>query len=90
MSDFLGMRLTLIEFKLIRSKVIQQKDIKKLSDTALFQLDDVKTKLKEAKSQAKTYAKELINEFGDKVKLQTFVVISIGFDRLLYKKLSIK
>ena len=50
----------------------------------------VKTKLKEAKSQAKTYAKELINEFGDKVKLQTFVVISIGFDRLLYKKLSIK
>jgi len=81
---------TLIEFKLIRSKDIQQKNIKKLSDTALFQLDDVKTKLKEAKSQAKTYAKELINEFGDKVKLQTFVVISIGFDRLLYKKLSIK
>jgi hypothetical protein len=78
---------TLIEFKLIRSKDMKQKNIKKLTDTALFKLDRVKAKLKEAKSQAKTYSKELIDEFGDGVKLQTFAVISIGFDRLLYKKL---
>jgi hypothetical protein len=28
----------------------------------------------------------LIDECGDRVKLQKFAVISIGFDRLLYKK----
>ncbi|KPA17943.1 hypothetical protein MHK_001837 [Candidatus Magnetomorum sp. HK-1] len=78
---------TLIEFKFIKSKKLKQKNIKKLSDTALFKLDAVKGKLKEAKSQAKTYSKELVDEFGDMVKLQTFAVISIGFDRLLYKKL---
>jgi hypothetical protein len=78
---------TLIEFKFIRSKDMKQKNIKKLSDTALFKLDRVKAKLKEATSQAKSYSKELIDEFGDGVKLQTFAVISIGFDRLLYKKL---
>ena len=78
---------TLVEFKLIRSKEIKQKNIKKLSDTALFKSDLVKAKLNEAKSQAKTYSNELINEFGYQVKLQTFAVISIGFDRLLYKKI---
>ena len=78
---------TLIEFKFIKSKKLKQKNIKKLSDTALFKLDAVKVKLKEAKSQAKTYSKELVDEFGDKLKLQTYAIISIGFDRLLYKKL---
>ena len=78
---------TLIEFKFIKSKNFKQNNIKKLSDTALFKFESVKSKLKEAKSQAKTYSKELIDEFGERVKLQTFAVISIGFDRLLYKKL---
>ncbi len=79
---------TLIEFKFIKSKDLKQKNIKKLSDTALFKLKAVQTKVKEATAQAKTYSKELVDEFGNMVKLQTYVVISIGFDRLLYKKLS--
>jgi hypothetical protein len=78
---------TLIEFKFIKSKDLKQKSIKKMSDTALFKSKAVQKKLKEAKAQAKTYSKELVDEFGDLVKLQTYVIISIGFDRLLYKKL---
>jgi len=41
----------------------------------------------DAKKQAATYSKELLEEFGDRVKLQTYAIISIGFDRLLYQKL---
>ncbi|KPA16447.1 hypothetical protein MHK_003359 [Candidatus Magnetomorum sp. HK-1] len=78
---------TLIEFKFIKSKDLKQKNIKKLSDTALFKLKKVQKKLKDATKQAKTYSKELVSEFGEMVKLQTYVIISIGFDRLLYKKL---
>jgi hypothetical protein len=78
---------TLIEFKFIQSKDLKQKHIKKMSDTALYQLKAVQTKLKDATKQAKTYSKELVSEFGEMLKLQTYVIISIGFDRLLYKKL---
>jgi hypothetical protein len=77
---------TLIEFKYIPPKALKLKNIKKLSDTVLFKHKMVQRKLQDAKKQAARYSKELIDEFGDRVKLQTFAVISIGFDRLLYKK----
>jgi len=78
---------TLIEFKFIKSKNLKLKNTKKLSDTALFKHQMVQTKLRNAKKQAKKYSKELVDEFGDRVKLQIYVIISIGFDRLLYKKI---
>jgi len=79
----------LIEFKFIKTKdlKIDKKKIKNLSDTELFDLDKIDEKLEEAKEQAKTYSKELIDEFGDVLRLQIFAVISIGFERLLYKKI---
>ena len=78
---------TLIEFKYIKPKALKLKNIKKLSDTALFKHKMVQSKLKDARKQAKTYSKELVEEFGDLVELQTYAIISIGFDRLIYKKL---
>jgi len=77
----------LIEFKYIKKKDLSVKNIKKLSDTALFELKPVKKKLTKAKSQAKKYAKELYDEFGDVMQLTTFVVIAVDFERLLYKKI---
>jgi len=78
---------TLIEFKYIKPKALKLKNIKKISDTALFKHKLVQSKLKDARKQAKTYSSELIEEFGDMVKLQTYGIISIGLDRLLYQKL---
>jgi hypothetical protein len=78
---------TLIEFKYIKPKALKLKNIKKLSDTALFKHKLVQSKLKDAKKQAKTYSSELLEEFGGMVKLQTYAIIAIGFDRLLYHKL---
>jgi len=77
---------TLIEFKYIPPKDLKLKNIKKLSDTVLFKHKMVQRKLQDAKKQAARYSKELVDEFGDRVKLQKFAVISIGFDRLLYQK----
>jgi hypothetical protein len=42
---------------------------------------------KQAKSQADKYAKELKEDYGDIIQLTSFVVIAIGFERLLYQKL---
>jgi len=81
---------SLIEFKFIKTKDLKIKNIKQISDTSLFKMNIIKAKLEEAKTQAKKYSKELIYEYGDLIKLQIYVVISIGFDRLLYKKISIK
>ncbi|KPA12162.1 hypothetical protein MHK_007646 [Candidatus Magnetomorum sp. HK-1] len=41
------------------------------TDRAIFKLDSVKKKLNDARSQAKKYSKDLTDEFGDVVKLQT-------------------
>jgi hypothetical protein len=77
----------LIEFKYIQKKDLSVKNIKTLSDTALLELKPVQKKLKKAKSQATTYAKELHDEFGDDIQLTTYAVIAVGFERLLYKKI---
>ncbi|KPA18014.1 AAA-ATPase [Candidatus Magnetomorum sp. HK-1] len=83
----LNLKDVLIEFKFIKTKKLAVKDIKGQSDTALFKLDPVKEKLKDARSQAKTYSRELREEFGNGLKLTTYALIAIGFERLLYKKL---
>jgi len=77
----------LIEFKLVKAKELGIDNIKNKSDTALFSMTPVKDKLKDAISQAKTYTKELKNEFGVELKLLTYAVIAIGFERLLYKRI---
>jgi hypothetical protein len=77
----------LIEFKYIKTKGLSIKNIKKQSDKSLFELKQVQNLLKKARSQAKKYAKELNDEFGDVIQLTTYAVIAIGFERLLYKKL---
>ncbi|ETR66317.1 MAG: AAA-ATPase-like protein [Candidatus Magnetoglobus multicellularis str. Araruama] len=77
----------LIEFKYIKTKNLSVKNLKKQSDKSLFELKAVQNKLKKARSQAKKYAKELKDEFGDVIQLTTYAVIGIGFERLLYKKL---
>jgi hypothetical protein len=77
----------LIEFKYIKTKNLKIKDIKGQSDTSLFKLKPVEKKIKEAQSQANLYSKELLEEFGHDLKLTTYAVIAIGFERLLYKKL---
>ena len=77
----------LIEFKYIKTKGLSVKNIKKQSDKSLFELKQVQNLLKKARLQAKKYAKELNDEFGDVIQLNTYAVIAIGFERLLYKKL---
>ena len=83
----LNLKNVLIEFKFIKTKQLNIKNIKGQSDTALFKFGPVKDKLEEATIQAKKYSTELCEEFGDDLNLKTYAVISIGFDRLLYKKI---
>ncbi|ETR67541.1 MAG: hypothetical protein OMM_11481 [Candidatus Magnetoglobus multicellularis str. Araruama] len=76
-----------MSLNILKQKPYQLKNLKKQSDKSLFALKPIQNKLKQARSQAKKYAKELKDEFGDVMQLNTYAVIAIGFERLLYKKL---
>ncbi|MCP4106929.1 MAG: AAA family ATPase [Desulfobacteraceae bacterium] len=76
----------LVEFKFIRLKDldITKEQLLKKTDQEILQVDKIKDKLVSAKNQAARYSGDLKAEFGDFIKLKTFVVIAIGFERILY------
>ncbi|MDM8550937.1 PD-(D/E)XK nuclease domain-containing protein [Desulfobacterales bacterium HSG2] len=78
----------LIEFKFIRQlkdlKLTKQQILQK-TDQELWELDKVKEKADEAEAQAMRYSADLKAEFGDVMQLKTFVVIAIGFERIVWR-----
>jgi len=47
-------------------------------------LDVVKTKLAEAKAQVQRYRKTLTQKYGTALRLRTYAVVAIGFERLVW------
>jgi len=77
----------LIEFKYVSlsdAKLTADK-AKKMSQAALNKLTPIKGKMAQATKQAKAYAKSL-NEKYPELRLKTFVVVAVGFDRLCWKE----
>jgi len=62
---------------------IQQK-----SQTELADLKPVKKELTSAKKQLRGYRKTLQNKYGDSLKLRTYAVVSVGFERLLWEEVT--
>ncbi len=76
----------LIEFKFIRLKDlnITKEKLRQKTDREILQLDKIKDKVVSAKDQAARYSSDLKAEFGDFIKLKTFVVVAIGFEKIIY------
>ncbi|HDN25958.1 MAG TPA: AAA family ATPase [Thioploca sp.] len=75
----------LIEFKYIKLKELglSAKQVKQLSDDELLTKKTVKEKLAESKSQLKNYRKTLQSRYGNQLRLHSYSVVAVGYERVL-------
>jgi hypothetical protein len=86
-----GILDVIIEFKYISlsEMKITGEQIRKMTDHALCATDKVKEKLEQGKKQAVRYAQDLKNEIqfvSDDFAPAKWVVVSVGFERIVWKK----
>jgi len=76
----------LAEFKFVKLSELTQSgvELRQMERNALLALDPVKTKLAEAKTQLPRYRKTLTQKYGSALRLRTYAVIAIGFERLVW------
>ncbi|MDM8532490.1 hypothetical protein QUF63_15060 [Anaerolineales bacterium HSG25] len=75
-----------IEFKYVKLKEtgLSGAEIRALSEK-LVALPTVKAKLNSADSQLSRYRQGLAEIYGDKLRLQSHTVVSVGFDRVVWR-----
>jgi len=82
----------LIEFKSVKlgeakSKgKLTGKEARQLSRDEIKALDKVEENLKEAKEQAQAYGQVLSSKHGSALRLRKYVVVALGFDRLVWEE----
>ncbi len=79
----------IIEFKYISLSDLglTGEQLRNMKTENLKALTPVKNKLAEAKIKLSNYSKILNTNYSDVLRLQSFVIISIGFDRLIWQQL---
>ena len=75
----------LIEFKYVSLKTIalSGEDLKKMTIAELNTLEPIKEKLTEAKKQLKNYQQLLHKHYGTQLRLRTYAIVAVGYERLV-------
>ncbi|MCK5523489.1 MAG: AAA family ATPase [Thiomargarita sp.] len=75
----------LMEFKYVSLKQVglTGEEVKQKTDAQLKALDAVKAQLAESKEQVNRYRKTLLAYYDNKLRLQSYTVVAIGYERLL-------
>ncbi len=78
----------LIEFKFVKLKDagISADKAQKLSEDELMQIPEIANQLADGENQVKKYGTKLEQKYGN-LRLQKFVVVALGFERVCFKKL---
>ena len=78
----------LIEFKFVKLKDagISAEQAKKLSENELYSLPEIVSQIQDGKKQVQEYGKKLEQRHGN-LRLQKFVVVALGFERICFKKI---
>lgn len=81
----------LLEFKLVKLNALglTSREVREKSEAELNVLDLVKNEFTAARRQAHSYRTGLLAKYGDKLKLRSFVVVAIGFERLLWEEINV-
>ena len=76
----------LMEFKYIKLKKLDltAEQLKQLSDEELMAKAIVKDKLLESENQLKTYRQTLQSHYGNQLRLHSYSVVAIGYERLIH------
>ena len=84
LSDFL------MEFKYVSLKdaELSGEQAKDKNYDELKALTSVRTKLAESETKLESYRKTLLSEYGSRLRLRTYSVVSIGFERLIWEELT--
>ncbi|SLM30216.1 AAA-ATPase-like protein (fragment) [Desulfamplus magnetovallimortis] len=79
----------LIEFKFVTLKdaCMTGEEAKRLSKEALYGLPQIKKAFEEGEKQVIQYGKHLDEKYGN-LRLQKFVVVALGFERVCFRKLT--
>ena len=79
----------LLEFKYVSLKEagLSGDEARQLNEESLRELPAAQTKLHDAQKQLRAYHQTLQKIYSDKLKLRSFVIISIGFERLMWKEI---
>jgi len=80
----------LIEFKFVRLKDagINADKAQKLSEDELMLIPEIAKQLTDGEKQVHEYGKKLEQRYGN-LRLQKFVVVTLGFERVCFKKLAV-
>ena len=85
----------LIEFKYVSLKALKVgqrqltgQDVREKSRNELVSLSAVKKELTQAKTELHNYRQTLIQKYGEALKLRTYAVVGIGFDRLIWEEVA--
>ncbi|WDN88484.1 hypothetical protein BuS5_01452 [Desulfosarcina sp. BuS5] len=78
----------LIEFKFVKLKDagMSADKARKLSDDELRLIPEITNRIKDGAKQVQEYGKKLEQKYGN-LRLQKFVVVALGFERVYFKKL---
>jgi len=78
----------LIEFKFIKLKDAgtSADKIQKLSEDELMLIPEIINQIKDGENQVQEYGNKLEQKYGN-LRLQKFVVVALGFERVCFKKL---
>ncbi len=81
----------LIEFKFIKPKggKVDGKEIIALSMGELAQLETVQTEMADAKAQAIDYHRKLQAKYDNILRLRSFAVVALGFERLVWEAVAV-
>ncbi|MCP4348714.1 MAG: AAA family ATPase [Desulfobacterales bacterium] len=79
----------LFEFKYVSLKKLKLsgKKVRGMTQTELLKKQAVKEAFEDAESQVRNYADILEKKFGKGLRLKTYTVVSVGFDRLLGREI---
>ncbi|MFZ4664137.1 MAG: AAA family ATPase [Caldilineaceae bacterium] len=78
----------LLEFKFVKLSEtgLDGQAVRQQSAAEVAALDAVKVKFAEAKTQLQSYRATLTQKYGAALRLRTYAVVAIGFDRLLWQE----
>lgn len=77
----------LLELKLVKLSTLglNARTVRAMTREELLALPSVQAELAQAEQQGKEYGESLTAKYGAKLKLRTFAVVAIGFDRLVWR-----
>lgn len=81
----------LLEFKYLKLSDLglAGQEVRETTTAELLALEPIQSKFAEAREQGQTYGATLQGNHRHQLKLRTFAVVAIGFDRLLWEEISI-